>query len=72
MVRVGPDFADEFPDGDAAATEAHATLVRTGGHFEGGTVMHWAAGAGGKGAILSGDLLQVVLDQFKVQHIFRV
>lgn len=30
MVRVGPDFADEFPDGDAAATEAHATLVRTG------------------------------------------
>lgn len=30
VVRVGPDFAAEFPDGDAAATEAHATLVRTG------------------------------------------
>jgi glyoxylase-like metal-dependent hydrolase (beta-lactamase superfamily II) len=39
------------------------TLIRTGGHFEGGIVMHWAAGAGGKGAILSGDLLQVVADR---------
>jgi hypothetical protein len=39
------------------------TLVRTGGHFEGGTVMHWAGGARGKGAILSGDLLQVVADR---------
>jgi len=25
--------------------------------------MHWAQGAGGKGAILSGDLLQVVADR---------
>jgi DNA-binding MarR family transcriptional regulator len=30
VVRVGADFADEFPDGDARSTEAHATLVRTG------------------------------------------
>jgi DNA-binding MarR family transcriptional regulator len=29
-VRVDPDFAEEFPDGDATSTEAHATLVRTG------------------------------------------
>jgi hypothetical protein len=39
------------------------TLIRTGGHYEGGTVMHWAQGAGGRGAILSGDLLQVVADR---------
>src|SRR5579871_256243 len=39
------------------------TLICTRGHFEGGTVMHWAQGAGGKGAILSGDLLQVVADR---------
>ena len=38
------------------------TLIRVGGHFDGGTVMHWAAGAGGRGALLSGDLLQVVPD----------
>lgn len=30
VVRVDPGFTDEFPDGDTAATEAHATLVRTG------------------------------------------
>jgi DNA-binding MarR family transcriptional regulator len=29
-VRVGPDFVEEFPDGDPRSTEAHATLVRTG------------------------------------------
>jgi glyoxylase-like metal-dependent hydrolase (beta-lactamase superfamily II) len=39
------------------------TLIRTGGHFEGGTVMHWADGAGKKGALLSGDLLQVAADR---------
>jgi hypothetical protein len=39
------------------------TLIRSGGHFEGGTVMHWAQGAGRKGAILSGDMLQVVADR---------
>ncbi len=30
MVRVGPDFAHEYPDGDVTSTEAHASLVRTG------------------------------------------
>jgi hypothetical protein len=39
------------------------TLIRVGGHFEGGTVLHWADGADGKGALLSGDLLQVTLDR---------
>jgi DNA-binding MarR family transcriptional regulator len=27
---VDPDFAEEFPDGDASSTEAYASLVRTG------------------------------------------
>jgi len=39
------------------------TLIRVGGHFEGGTVLHWAGGAGNKGALLSGDLLQVTADR---------
>lgn len=30
VVRVGADFADEYPGGDASCTEAYATLVRTG------------------------------------------
>jgi hypothetical protein len=39
------------------------TLIRVGGHFEGGTVLHWAGGAANKGALLSGDLLQVTADR---------
>lgn len=39
------------------------TLVRCGGHFPGGTVLHWAAGAEGRGALLTGDVIQVVPDR---------
>jgi hypothetical protein len=38
------------------------TLVQTGGHFEGSAVLHWAAGAGGQGAVLVGDTITVVPD----------
>jgi DNA-binding MarR family transcriptional regulator len=30
VVKVDADFGEEFPDGDAAAAEVYATLVRTG------------------------------------------
>jgi len=30
LVHVDPDFAEEYPDGDASSTEAYASLVRTG------------------------------------------
>ena len=42
------------------------TLVRCGGHYPGGTVLHHAQGAGGKGALLSGDILQVGQDRRSV------
>ena len=42
------------------------TLICCGGHFPGGVVLHWAAGAGGKGALLSGDIVQVVQDRKSV------
>jgi glyoxylase-like metal-dependent hydrolase (beta-lactamase superfamily II) len=38
------------------------TLVRTGGHYEGSTVLHWAGGAGGRGALFTGDSIMVVPD----------
>ena len=38
------------------------TLIQTGGHFEGSAVLHWAAGADGKGALLVGDTMTVVSD----------
>jgi hypothetical protein len=39
------------------------TLIRCGGHFEGGTVVHWADGEKGAGALLTGDIIQVVQDR---------
>jgi hypothetical protein len=46
------------------------TLVRCGGHFTGGTVLHWAGGAGGRGALLSGDIVQVIPDRSHVAFMY--
>jgi glyoxylase-like metal-dependent hydrolase (beta-lactamase superfamily II) len=35
------------------------TLVQCGGHFPGSAVVHWAAGANGAGALLTGDTIFV-------------
>jgi hypothetical protein len=39
------------------------TLINCGGHFEGGTVLYWPAGANGKGALLAGDIITVAQDR---------
>jgi hypothetical protein len=39
------------------------TLIRCGGHFAGGTVLHWQGGADGRGSLFSGDILQVLPDR---------
>jgi hypothetical protein len=38
-------------------------LVRLGGHFAGATVCVWPGGAEGRGALLAGDVVQVVADR---------
>jgi hypothetical protein len=50
-------------DGDTLDLMPDVTLVRCGGHFPGGTVLHYGKGAGGKGAVCSGDILTVVTDR---------
>jgi glyoxylase-like metal-dependent hydrolase (beta-lactamase superfamily II) len=57
-----PDSAIEFWSGESKSIDDGITLIRTGGHFPGSTVLHWAAGAGGKGALLTGDTVMVVPD----------
>lgn len=39
------------------------TLIQCGGHFEGSAVLHWAVGANGRGALLTGDSIAVVPDR---------
>jgi hypothetical protein len=42
---------------------AGITLIQCGGHFEGSAVLHWPAGAEGRGALLTGDTITVVADR---------
>lgn len=39
------------------------TVARIGGHFDGAAVLHWPGGAGGQGALLTGDTIAVVQDR---------
>ncbi|MCU1573765.1 MAG: hydrolase [Micrococcaceae bacterium] len=48
------DPAIEYWSGSRTITEG-LTLHQTGGHFPGSAVVHWAAGAAGKGVLLTGD-----------------
>lgn len=55
-----PDPALQFWEGDTKPIAPGLTLLRLGGHFAGGTVLHWADWSDGRGVLLSGDILQVV------------
>src|SRR5438105_6354936 len=56
----------EFWKGTTLALWDNIALVHCGGHFEGGTVLHWPAGATGKGALLTGHSSTVVQDRLYV------
>jgi glyoxylase-like metal-dependent hydrolase (beta-lactamase superfamily II) len=55
-----PDPAVQFWEGNTKPIGRGLTLIRLGGHFAGGTVLHWADWQDGRGVLLSGDILQVV------------
>ncbi len=65
-----PSERIRFWSGDSYKLADGMTLIRLGGHFSGGTVLHWQAGAGGKGALLSGDIIQVVSDRRWVSFMY--
>ena len=58
-----------FWEGERLELLGH-TLLRVGGHFAGGTVCHWRAGANGLGALLTGDIIQVVSDRRYVSFMY--
>jgi hypothetical protein len=65
-----PSERIEFWSGERRQVSDALELVRLGGHFDGGTVCVWRAGAGGKGALLSGDIVQVVSDRDWVSFMY--
>ena len=63
MSRTGPAIREH---GDRHAIAPGLTLHRLGGHFPGSTVLHWAAGAGGRGVLLSSDTIHANPDRATV------
>jgi glyoxylase-like metal-dependent hydrolase (beta-lactamase superfamily II) len=57
-----PDPAVAFWGGETREIADGITLIRTGGHFPGSSVLHWADGAGGRGVLMTGDSIMVVPD----------
>ena len=57
-----PDDAVRFWEGETNELAPGVTLQRCGGHFPGGTILHWREGAEGRGALLTGDILAVMPD----------
>jgi hypothetical protein len=53
----------QFWEGTTLSLWDDLRLINSGGHFEGGTMLHWPAGAKGRGALLTGDIIQVVQDR---------
>ncbi len=65
-----PDPAVEFWSGATRPLPGGATLVRTGGHFTGYQVLHWPAGAAGKGCLMAGDQPQICMDPKQVSFMY--
>ena len=61
IMRTDP--AIQLWDGETHSLWDGVTLIRCGGHFPGGTVLHWQGGAQGKGIVCSGDILTVTVDR---------
>lgn len=58
-----PDPVIHYWEGETFSVNSDLTLIRCGGHFPGSTALHWAAGADGKGVLLTGDTMMVVADR---------
>ena len=65
VVRPHPSI--RFWEGEALGILPGVTLICTGGHFPGGTVLHWAEGAG---TLLAGDVLQVTPGAHRVSFMW--
>lgn len=65
-----PDAGITFWEGETLALRDGVTLYRLGGHFAGGTVLHWQQGADRRGVLLAGDIIQVVADRQWVSFMY--
>ncbi|GCF76251.1 hypothetical protein CN445_15940 [Bacillus cereus] len=59
---VRPSNKIIFWSGESFELTNGITLNRIGGHFKGGTVLHWKGGNHNKGILLTGDIIQMIAD----------
>lgn len=59
---VDTDAPIHLWSGETEALFGGLTLIRCGGHFPGSAVVHWPAGADGRGVLLTADTIDVVAD----------
>lgn len=65
-----PDPVIYYWQGETKELLPGVTAIRCGGHFPGSSVLHWAAGADGKGALFTGDTIYVVSDRRYVSFMY--
>ena len=65
-----PDDAIVYWDEEARTIVPGVTAIRCGGHFPGSSVLHWADGAEGRGALFTGDTIYVVSDRRWVSFMY--
>ena len=58
-----PDPCIEFWQGETLPLLPDVTLIRGGGHFPGGAMLHWARGAEGRGVVCAADIATVNMDR---------
>jgi hypothetical protein len=58
-----PDPAINHWQGETLKLLPDVTLIRCGGHFAGGSVLHWSRGAEGRGVLCSADIATVAVDR---------
>jgi glyoxylase-like metal-dependent hydrolase (beta-lactamase superfamily II) len=68
VMRSGPEIVHW--SGETMTLNAEMTLIRCGGHFPGGQVLHWSAAEGGKGALFTGDIAMVAQDRRHVSFMY--
>jgi hypothetical protein len=68
IIRPHPSIVPWY--GESCRLSNDIVILRTGGHFAGGTLLHWRAGAEGRGALLTGDIATVAMDRRSVSFMY--
>jgi hypothetical protein len=57
------DPAIKYWEGDTLTLLPQVTMIRGGGHFPGGSMLHWSGGAGGRGVLCCSDIATITEDR---------